>query len=631
MAYLVFARKWRPLAFEDVVGQAHITDTLKRAIEKDRVAHAYIFTGTRGVGKTTTARILARALNCDNGPTTEPCGVCESCKAVINGNSFDVMEIDGASNNGVDQIRELRDNIGYTSMGGKYRIFVIDEVHMLSTGAFNALLKTLEEPPEKVIFIFATTEPHKIPDTIHSRCQRFDFRAISEEHIGAHLEKICGKEGINYDANSISLISHKAAGSMRDSLSLLDQAYSFCGENLQEEEVRSVLGLVSTEVFQKIMDGSLKSESALAISALEETLNRGYDLAEFLTGFQEYLRTLLFLSIPGGTSSLSGDIEPHYREVASHFSEGDLLRMSELVKKCENELRFSSLPRFLVEMMLVKLVNLDSTQSVSQLLSYIKDGVPADVEIPDSLSYEKKKVIETTPAPRVELPKEVVVEKKEDEPLVETLDNKPSNVVEESSAEQEIVLVDENSTEVNSTEYKVEEPIIDDTPSQPLEDTTPVDEPLVKDSIPVRVAVADIKGEWGSFLTHFGNTKKVLVAFLELGRVVEVDDESIDIRFAPSNSFQQHELARHSNRELIEKALEEFTGVKRKLHITVEKEQKLEIPEPPKDDLPPVEESPLGANSVEGDEKHHSLSFEDEINKEPIIKKVIEIFNGEVL
>ncbi len=203
MAYLVFARKWRPLAFEDVVGQAHITDTLKRAIEKDRVAHAYIFTGTRGVGKTTTARIMARALNCDNGPTTEPCGTCNSCQAVINGNSFDVMEIDGASNNGVDQIRELRDNIGYTSMGGKYRIFVIDEVHMLSTGAFNALLKTLEEPPEKVIFIFATTEPHKIPDTIHSRCQRFDFRAISEEQIGGHLKKICTKESINFDLSFI--------------------------------------------------------------------------------------------------------------------------------------------------------------------------------------------------------------------------------------------------------------------------------------------------------------------------------------------------------------------------------------------------------------------------------------------
>jgi DNA polymerase-3 subunit gamma/tau len=253
MSYLVFARKWRPLTFDDVVGQEHVTGTLKKAIEKNRIAHAYIFSGTRGVGKTTTARILARALNCDKGPTPDPCGTCDSCKGVVSGSSFDVLEIDGASNNSVDDIRQLRENVGYSAMGGKYRIFVIDEVHMLSKAAFNALLKTLEEPPPGVIFIFATTEPQKIPATIHSRCQRYDFRRIVPEQILERLEKICTTETISYEKAALMLIARKADGSMRDALSLLDQVCSYCPERLAEQEVRLVLGLVGMEVYAKIM------------------------------------------------------------------------------------------------------------------------------------------------------------------------------------------------------------------------------------------------------------------------------------------------------------------------------------------------------------------------------------------
>ncbi|MCP4628832.1 MAG: DNA polymerase III subunit gamma/tau, partial [bacterium] len=280
MSYLVFARKWRPLTFDDVVGQQHITDTLKRAIEKNRVAHAYVFSGTRGVGKTTTARILARALNCDTGPTTEPCGSCESCKAIINGSSFDVLEIDGASNSGVDDIRELRENISYTSMGGKYRIFIIDEVHMLSKSAFNALLKTLEEPPKNVIFIFATTEPQKIPETIHSRCQRYDFRRIASEQIVGQIEKICTHENITFEKSGIELIARRADGSMRDALSLLDQVCSFCQENITEKEVRSVLGIVETELYNDVLEAIAEKSALPVLHAVEDILNRGFDLLE---------------------------------------------------------------------------------------------------------------------------------------------------------------------------------------------------------------------------------------------------------------------------------------------------------------------------------------------------------------
>ena len=348
MSYLVFARKWRPLTFDDVIGQEHITDTLKKAIEKNRVAHAFIFTGTRGVGKTTSARILARALNCEKGPTPNPCGVCTSCKDVLSGASFDVLEIDGASNNSVDDIRELRDNIGYSSMGGKYRIFVIDEVHMLSKPAFNALLKTLEEPPKNVIFIFATTEPQKIPQTIHSRCQRYDFRRIGAEKILERLIHICTAENINFERSALMLVARKAEGSMRDALSLLDQVYSFCRENLTEKEVRSVLGLVGMEVFERVMDAVAEKNAVPALNIIQEVLVQGFDLQEFIQGLQEHVRNLLFARIPGALESrgieLETDTIQKFEVSARRFSEGDLLRMSEIIKKAEYDLKWSAFP-----------------------------------------------------------------------------------------------------------------------------------------------------------------------------------------------------------------------------------------------------------------------------------------------
>jgi DNA polymerase-3 subunit gamma/tau len=378
MSYLVFARKWRPLNFDDVVGQEHITGTLKKAIEKDRVAHAYIFSGTRGVGKTTTARILARALNCEKGPTASPCGVCDSCKNIISGSSFDVLEIDGASNNSVEDIRDLRENIGYSSMGGKYRIFVIDEVHMLSKSAFNALLKTLEEPPKNVIFIFATTEPQKIPATIHSRCQRYDFRRIGAEQILDRLVYICTTEKIQFERSALMLVARKADGSMRDALSLLDQVFSFCHESLTEKEVRSVLGLVGLDIYNSVMDAIATKTPALALKAVQDVLYQGYDLQEFILGLQEHIRNLLFARIPGALESRGVDVEKEnvgeFVKSASRFSEGDLLRMSEIIKKSEYDLKWSAFPRFLVEILLLKLVFIDNTLSIENLISLISNS-----------------------------------------------------------------------------------------------------------------------------------------------------------------------------------------------------------------------------------------------------------------
>jgi len=382
MSYLVFARKWRPLVFEDVVGQEHITQTLQKAIEKDRVAHAYIFTGTRGVGKTTTARILARALNCEQGPTINPCGTCESCKSIINGSSFDVLEIDGASNNSVDDIREMRENINISSMGGRYRIFVIDEVHMLTKSAFNALLKTLEEPPPRVIFIFATTEPHRIPATIHSRCQRYDFRRISAEAICRQLEKICTKDQIGYTHEGLMIVARKADGSMRDALSLLDQVHSYGQDTIGEKEVRAVLGIVDADVYKNVMCAIADHKPQPILQAIQDVLFHGYDLHEFTVGLEEHLRNLLFAKLgqyPESEADTSSDESTQtIKDQADLFSEGLLLRMVELVRKAEHELKWSSYPRFLIESLLLKLVHMRETISLETLMN--KLGSPGNRE-----------------------------------------------------------------------------------------------------------------------------------------------------------------------------------------------------------------------------------------------------------
>ncbi len=567
MSYLVFARKWRPLTFDDVVGQDHIINTLKRAISKNRVAHAYIFTGTRGIGKTTTARILARALNCDNGPTPDPCGTCASCKNVTSGSSFDVIEIDGASNSSVDDIRELRENVGYTSMGGKYRIFIIDEVHMLSKSAFNALLKTLEEPPKNVIFIFATTEPQKVPETIHSRCQRYDFRRISTEQILAQLEKICKKEEIAYEKSGLQLIARRADGSMRDSLSLLDQVFSFCQDTISENEVRSVLGLVETETYNSILQAIAENSPLPVLNAVEDIQSRGFDLLEFIVGFQEYLRTLLFSRLPGIAENqrldLSVDTIKQQTDLASRFSEGDILRMNEIIRRAESELRWSSFPRFLIETALLKLVYLDSSVSVEQILTTLKKG-----RIPDSPDTAKE-----TNYPDIK-------KKSDKQPLTESLNNR--------------------NTETESTVTSIPSDIDSSSFDVPQEPSGPID-PGAK---------------WPAFIELLIEERPNLGTFLSLSHIAESTENSIDLRFGNQFQFQFAEVTKKNNRDIIQKKLDTFAGRHIDLHIVIEKKDQ----EKKEDKKQAAKVKP-----------HIHPSLEEDMANEPIIKDVINIFDGEVL
>jgi DNA polymerase III subunit gamma/tau len=564
MSYVVFARKWRPLTFEDVVGQEHITETLKKAIEKDRVAHAYIFTGTRGVGKTTTARILARALNCEKGPTPNPCGLCNTCKNIISGSSFDVIEIDGASNNSVEDIREIRDNINYSSMGGNYRIYVIDEVHMLSKSAFNALLKTLEEPPPKVIFIFATTEPQKIPATIQSRCQRYDFRRISAEHIVKQLSRICDTEKIAYEQQALMLVARKADGSMRDALSLLDQAYSYCQEKISEKDVRTVLGLVETEVYDSILKAIKAKEPAPVLNAVQDMLFRGFDLHEFVMGFEEYLRNLLFAEIPGviGNSriNISDESINIWKERAEGFSDRDILRMSEIMRKAENEIKWSAFPRFSVEIALIKLVYMDSTVSVETLLTAFK---------------EKQQAGNGNVEPTMHMV------------------NEPPDAKKKNNADR---LADDIES--------MKEPAATDAGG--------VADIEAFSGTPDNNSGGDPVKEWPEFLKLLQRERPMLGYYMNVACIVSHGGKSLDVRFPHSCHVQYSEVLKKKNRDEINRTITKFNGSFSELHITIESQ-------------------PETAAGTEKSEPVEKLSINDEIEREPIIKTVLDVFEGDVI
>ncbi|MFB6263862.1 MAG: DNA polymerase III subunit gamma/tau [Bradymonadaceae bacterium] len=368
MSYLVLARKWRPRYFDDVVGQEHVARTLKNSIEQDRVAHAYLFCGARGVGKTSTARILAKCLNCEEGPTPEPCYECESCRDITDGQSVDVYEIDGASNRGIDEIRELREGVRYAPSQGRYKIYIIDEVHMLTTEAFNALLKTLEEPPEHAYFIFATTEPQKIPITILSRCQRFDFKRIGQADIVEHLSTICSEEGIEIGQTGLQLIARQAEGAMRDALSLLDQVIGFAGDSVSDEQVADILGVANREHLFAISRAILDRDADSAIEALDNVHRYGYDLQEFASELVTHLRDLTVVAAVDEPASVTNLTESELDEIRDELEamevRGDARR--QLLHRCfstmadgARKMTRSPYPKLIFEMTLVRLTQLE--------------------------------------------------------------------------------------------------------------------------------------------------------------------------------------------------------------------------------------------------------------------------------
>ena len=378
MEYQVSARKFRPGTFEELIGQPHVVQTLRNAILRQQVAHAYLFSGMRGVGKTTAARILAKALNCDKGPTPEPCSQCESCLEITRGNSVDVIEIDGASNTGVDDVRELRENVKFSPFRGTYRIYIIDEVHMLSNSAFNALLKTLEEPPPHAVFIFATTEVHKVLPTITSRCQHFNFRRIPRREIIARLQEVVTHVGVTINERSLGAMARASEGSMRDALSLLDQAVAFGGQSITEHDVDEMLGAVPDELVGRIVQTVVTQDPAVAVALVGEVVDHGYDLRAYCGAVVERMRHLMIAAVvPGfeqaqGLMDLPDEDVKHLLTEAKSFSVEQVQEVFHLFAQAEDRLRSTAHPRFVFEVAAVRAARL--LQPGAQVLRQAETG-----------------------------------------------------------------------------------------------------------------------------------------------------------------------------------------------------------------------------------------------------------------
>ena len=422
MSYTALYRKWRPTSFEEVRGQDHIVKTLKNQINSGRIGHAYLFCGTRGTGKTSIAKIFARAVNCEHPVDGSPCGECSMCRQIAEGASLNVVEIDAASNNGVENIRDIREQVQYPPTDGRYRVYIIDEVHMLSIGAFNALLKTLEEPPSYVIFILATTEVHKIPITILSRCQRYDFKRISIDTIAGRLAELTQAEQIDVDDRALRYVARAADGSMRDALSLLDQCVAFhFGEKLTYDNVLEVLGAVDNRVFGKLFQAVLASDTKACIREIEEMIIQGRDLSQLVNDFVWYMRNLLIAKTtdePGDMLDMSEENLAVLKEEAAGVDTETLMRYIRIFSELSGQLRYASQKRILVEIAFIKLKTPSMEQNLDSILQRITLLEQKMQEMPDNLqklaslapaagqaASSKTAVVETPPEPKkVSLP-----------------------------------------------------------------------------------------------------------------------------------------------------------------------------------------------------------------------------------
>lgn len=544
--FVVTARKWRPLQFKDIVGQSHITKTLQNAIGLKKIHHAYIFSGLRGVGKTTTARILARAVNCLNPQGAEPCNECENCRAVIDGRSMDIIEIDGASNNSVDDIRKLRENAKYPPVNGKYKMYIIDEVHMLSTSAFNALLKTLEEPPPHLLFVFATTESHKIPATILSRCQRHEFRRMEIEDTVKQLKFIAEQEEIDIDEDSLLTIAKKADGSMRDSQSIFDQVVAFCGKTIRYIDMADALHLIDQDFYFRITKAVREKNLAEMFEITRQVLAKGYDFQETFSGLLEHLRNILTVQVTDNTRLIesSESYLKLFRDEAAHFSRQDLLRLMNLVSSAEQALKYSPQPRVRFELTLITMASMDTAIEIKELIEEVralKNISPEAVQISSATTALEKKT-ENVP---ISAPKEAARQKEDYPPITAQKAVVKDPAVEHDKAKQKNVIVDK--TPEKKSEHR---------------------ETIVK---------ADgLKQLWPKFLAKYANAQNGL-HMLNQTAMIRPEFFEGEIFFAASNEFSAEGLKK-SQQKLMD-FLKEFYNANIRIKISVGDVEN--IPEPP--------------------------------------------------
>ncbi|WP_455244379.1 DNA polymerase III subunit gamma/tau [Petrachloros mirabilis] len=587
MDYQVSARKYRPGTFDDVIGQTHVVQTLVNSINSKRIAHAYLFSGTRGVGKTTVARILAKALNCEQGPTGRPCTTCVNCTEIAQGTSVDVIEIDGASNTSVDDVREIRENVKFTPFRGAYRVYIIDEVHMLSNSAFNALLKTLEEPPPHVVFIFATTEIHKIPATILSRCQHYNFRRIAKTEIIERLRHVAQQDAIVLEERSLAALARASEGSMRDGLSLLDQAVAFSGKTIVHEDLEALLGAVPQELLYSMMQAITAQDSAAALRVLAQLLDQGHDLRAFCADVVERLRNVLVVSV---TSEQEWPmlIEATSEDLAQMATDRKALTPEQLQQifgfftQAEDALRFSAHPRFVLETAAVKATRLFQRDGMKGNQP-VRSATPARSPQVSPPGLGKDQVPERSSAP--------------------VSPNPPTSSATASKA---------SASSGASLKARSETPVVRTTRSTA--------EGSIKESdrtaSPFPLPPLTVKLNWEQFQEEVGHTFPHIAPFLEMGRLVGIEGNVATIGFARQATVARGMLEKPDNMESLVALCERLSGQPVRLRII-----ELTEADPP---------GPTMAEMKATRMQEQKLVLFERAKSHPVVKQALEIFGAEL-
>lgn len=574
-SYLVLARKWRPQLFEEVVGQQHITQTLQNAISQKRVAHAFLFTGARGVGKTSTARILAKALNCEKGPQINPCDQCTNCQEVTHGNSMDVIEIDGASNRGIDEIRELKENVRYTPAKSRYKIYIIDEVHMLTKEAFNALLKTLEEPPPHIIFIFATTEPHKIPATILSRCQRYDFKRIPFREVIGSLKRIVEEEKIQISQRGLLSIAQESEGSLRDAQSLLDQVIAYAGENIRDEDIAEVLGLIDRKILNDTIEAIANRNVERCMEVIEVVYHFGYDLQHFCRELLQYLRNLILIKVsqhPEGLMELPEEELELFKKQAEKFQFDQLNHLFSLLLKGEQEIAQSTFPRTMLEMTLIRMATLRPILPIDEIMKKLE--ALENKELPKGWKEEK-------PSPALGR-------------VIHSENLERDKEKEEASPEKR----------ERTSEGKVFEKNEDSKDLEKEEDSGSTSPPIWEET-------------WKGLVDFTRARNPILGSFLALGNLVHLSDEEVEIGF-DKDSFHYERMLERENRNQLESICHEYLQKKTKVVIS------------------PLNQGMGSKGRVvfnKGEAARNELDkrLEKREEENPIIQEALRLFNGKIV
>jgi len=607
--FQVIARKWRPVSFGDVVAQEHIITTLKNAILHNRIAHAYLFTGSRGVGKTSTARIFARALNCVNGPTTDPCGVCHMCEEIIQGNCMDVMEIDGASNRGIDQIRELRESVKFVPAQGTFKIYIIDEVHMLTKEAFNALLKTLEEPPSHVVFIFATTEPHRMLPTILSRCQRFDFRRISQSKIAEQLMKIAQADNLDVEQKVIEAIAKAGDGSMRDSQSMFDQIISFSGDKILFAQVSQILGVYDIDFFTKLVDFAYNKDISSGISSINKIIREGQDVNHVLNGLLNHYRHLLLIRLLEEKNDVLECTEEEltaYRTQSQIYSPVELEHAIELIADTASKMRFALSKQTSMELLFLKLSRIQSIVSIDQAIATLSELEEKLKSAPQSARQMVNTLNQSSSVP----PQPARVPA----PAVTQQPETPSNssIIKDDPEKPLDTLPAENKPQV------IEKPL--------LQDTQPVQaQPAVQDNIqnatppvePASVAVnkETIEKSWQKICVLCKNN--LLKSMIETITVLDFSDNILTLGMP--NNFGVDFLKDKEKLAEVEKLLKQFfnTNIRVKVKLNTN---------------PDIKKNSNNINArPERMEKKTSLDKQEEILNDSKVQMLIDSFSAKVV